>query len=369
MVITGAFNTEGGIATSNRLAIHALNEAGYGLTVLALNEAFGSEHQYKQVSGIRYRAFAGDKVKFTLAVWRAAVQMRSALIFCDHINLASILMPLAAIRMLKYAVRLHGIEVWPPLPDVQGRLGLLAAWRRLSSTYTQERVLEQFPNLNVTVCDLSLGSNQNISPMLAPPPANTSFTAVDGVSRLLGTRVLLHVGRMAENEQYKGQDTLIQAMPDILAKCPEAQVVLVGKGDDSPRLLELAWAQPREVQSAIFMPGYVPDETLDWLYSHCYLFVMPSRGEGFGFVYLEAMRWGKPCIGSRVDAARCIIRDGETGLLVADPSDPAELVESVLNLLNAPELAARMGLAGRKYVQDNYTFAHFKVRFLKALTL
>jgi glycosyltransferase involved in cell wall biosynthesis len=286
------------------------------------------------------------------------------------VNLAAILAPLARLRLINYAVRLNGVEVFPPFPDREGRWGLCAAGCHLAiSDHTRARVIEKYPMLDVVTCDLSLGPGQTVPEAPAALPADCPFTAVDGSAHTLGERVLLHVGRMAANEQYKGQDVLIQAMPRIAEVCPEAQLVLVGRGDDAPRLLALAQAQPAHIQRAIFMPGFVPDDVLDRLYAGCYLFAMPSRGEGFGFVYIEAMRWAKPCIGSKTDAARCVIQEGVTGLLVDDPSNPDDVADKVIALLRQPDRATQLGAAGRRRVQEHFTYEQFTGRFLEALNL
>jgi phosphatidyl-myo-inositol dimannoside synthase len=369
LVITGAFAFDGGIAASNRLAIQALLDAGYDLTIMALSESREAAQVYEKYTNITFHAFSGDKIVYSFQVWRAILRKRYRLVYCDHVNLAALLMPLTLLRLVKYAVRLHGIEVWSPQPSFEGKIGLNTASRCITSTYTYHLVIDRFPHLNIEICDLSLSPEQVPHEIPAALYADETFTAIDGTTHKMNSHVILQVGRMAADEQYKGQDTLIRAMSRILALYPDAQLILAGRGDDMPRLRALAQAQPENVQAAIFMPGFVSSEILDWLYSQCFLFAMPSRGEGFGFVYIEAMSWGKPCLGSRSDAAQYIIRDGETGLLVNDPADPAEVSEQIIKLFREPETAAQMGTAGRKRVQDYFTYEHFKARFLKMLDL
>ncbi len=373
LAITGAFDLGGGIAAANRLILHALSEAGYMLRLIALSEPPQARFRYARFPHLHYSGLSGRKVQFAFAVWRAALSKRYALIFCDHVNLASILSPLAVLGLIQYRVRLNGIEVFHPLPDLEGKLGLRSARQRLAiSEYTQARVQERNPRLDIEVCDLALSPEQSAKGAGVNDThqaMDISLPAVDNSVQCLGVNVILHVGRMASAEQYKGQDILIQAMPRILAECPQAQLVLVGEGDDTERLKQLAHAQQPSVQPAIFMPGYVPDDMLNDLYRGCYLFAMPSWGEGFGLVYIEAMRWGKPCIGSRLDAARCIIREGETGLLVDDPRSPEQVTEKIVHLLKQGDTARAMGQAGYQRAQDYYLFPHFKERFLKAVGL
>ena len=131
-----------------------------------------------------------------------------------------------------------------------------------------------------------------------------------------------------------------------------------------PRLLTLAQAQPPEVQNRIFMPGFVSDNQLEQFYETCAVFAMPSRGEGFGFVYLEAMCWAKPCVASRVDAAQYIVQHEQTGLLVEDATDPRSVAVAVAELLNNPQKAAQYGQAGYERIKAAYTFDQYCTRFL-----
>jgi glycosyltransferase involved in cell wall biosynthesis len=161
---------------------------------------------------------------------------------------------------------------------------------------------------------------------------------------------------------------LIDAFPLIHQKYSDAQLVLAGKGDDLERLRSRAFALPPELHSHIFMPGYVADDLLERIHRQSYLFAMPSIGEGFGLVYLEAMSRGKPCIGARADATPYVIREGETGLLVDDPRSLEQVADAVLWLFDHPEDTARMGRAGYELVQTYYLFPHFKERFWKAIS-
>ena len=373
-VITGAFQLGGGIAAVNRLVIHAVHTRypHAQMDVLALHETNPSvDERYVAATRISCKGFAGKKVSFVASAWRRLLSRSYDLVIFDLANLAIIFVPLAKLGLVKYVVWLFGIDVFPPNPSWKGKIGLRYAWRRLAiSSFTRDQLLKQFPNLDVRVVELAL------DPTLSLPPfghdaeehgAGIQMVSVGGRSDVLHSRVILHVGRMAASERYKGQDVLIEAMPLILARFPDAQLVLVGKGDDMPRLLALARRQPSWVQNRIFMPGYVSQDTLDRLYATCCLFAMPSRGEGFGLVYLEAMRWGKPCLGSRVDAAQYVIRDGETGILVDDPTSIEEIAEKIIWLFENPQMAQAMGQAGRERVSSHYLFHHFYRRFWDAL--
>ncbi len=203
--------------------------------------------------------------------------------------------------------------------------------------------------------------------MAAGGPAPVWLEAVNGAQHRLGHLIILTVGRMSTAEQYKGQDTLLRAFPAIRQRFSEAQLVLIGSGDDLPRLLALARSLPEAAQQAVFMPGLVNDGTLDALYRQSFVFAMPSTGEGFGLVYLEAMSRGKPCVGGKLDATPGVVQDGITGALVDDPKSGEQLAAAIMGLMADPERARQMGQAGYRRVQSTYLFTHFQKRFWEAL--
>jgi len=171
----------------------------------------------------------------------------------------------------------------------------------------------------------------------------------------------LIVARMSAEERYKGHDLLIDLWPRVAAEVPGARLMVVGDGDDRARLQTRA----APLDGCVSFIGRVSDEALTALYLQCAFFVMPSRDEGFGLVFLEAMRAGKACIGA-VGAAAEIIEDGVTGLVV-DPGDPEQVLKAMVRLFREPETRERMGQAGAARVTAQFTEAHFRRRFLGLL--
>ena len=104
--------------------------------------------------------------------------------------------------------------------------------------------------------------------------------------------------------------------------------------------------------------GFLSREALAERYAAASVFALPSRGEGFGVVYLEAMANGLPCVGSKGDAAGEVIVDGVTGLLI-DPEQPATLRAALVQLLCDRALRCQLGEAGRARLSTHFTFARF----------
>jgi phosphatidyl-myo-inositol dimannoside synthase len=374
-VCTGAYETDGGIAAVNRLAIRAIMEKGYSLDIYSLldRDIPVDPSSPSPVAQVYCRTFMSDKYSFTLAVWWAIFRNSYEYIFADHINIASLLAPFAMIGLCRYIVWLHSFELFPPRPDLEGKLGLHYAWKRLAnSNFTREYIGNRFPELSVEVCELGLGPeqypNSSLQPYPGMVPSTISLYASDGSYLELGSQLILHVGRMVSGERYKGQESLLRAFPMLYQNHTDSQLVLVGQGEDMPRLKGIVQTLPPDMQKHIFFTGYLPDELLNMLYQKCYVFAMPSVGEGFGLVYLEAMIHGKACLGARVDATPYLVHDGVTGILVDDPRAPEQVAKALDWFLSHPEETHRMGRAGYDLVCSNYMFPHFQERFWKAIS-
>jgi phosphatidylinositol alpha-1,6-mannosyltransferase len=198
----------------------------------------------------------------------------------------------------------------------------------------------------VTVCHPGLPDLPAQSAVPAPPVAPA-----------------LIVARMSADERYKGHDELIDLWPALLARRPEARLVVAGDGSDRARLESRVRAM--DLSHAMTFPGRVSDDELARLYERCRFLVMPSRDEGFGLVFLEAMRAGKACIGATGAAAE-IIEHGVTGLIV-DRDRHGELAAAVLRLFDEPGTCSQFGAAGRKRFLSTFTDACFRSRFAQAI--
>jgi phosphatidylinositol alpha-1,6-mannosyltransferase len=188
-----------------------------------------------------------------------------------------------------------------------------------------------------------------------------------------GQRVVLIVARMVASERYKGHDVVLRALPSVLAKIPNLTYLVVGDGDDRPRLERLA-KQSGLIEHVVFT-GEVSESELAAYYLRSEIFILPARtvldewepkGEGFGIVFLEAMAFGKPVVGPRCGAPAELIRDGQNGLLV-DPEDATSVAEALLKLLTNPDLAREMGETGRDLARTHYSYGCFRERLRETL--
>ena len=288
-----------------------------------------------------------EKARFTAALTRAQTFGQTDWILFTHLALAKIHKAAPDRLRRPYGVFLHGIEAWKRLTAAEIDTLARAEVRIANSRFTAARVADAHPGVGpIVTCPLALTVQPAPRPL--PQPAQP-----------FGAHAVLSVGRMSRAERYKGHDELIAAWPGVLGKVPDAHLVLAGDGDDAPRLKEKAAASG--VGGRIHFTGFLPAADLDALYRSAALFALPSRAEGFGLVYLEAMARGLACVGSVHDAAGEVIVDGETGRLV-DQSDVRKLAETIAALLLDDDGRRRMGEAGNSRVRSEFTFPQFKSR-------
>jgi glycosyltransferase involved in cell wall biosynthesis len=314
---------------------------------LSLNDPLGQHELDVAGERIAILGFGGSKVRFALATLAAAPHIDFA--YIAHPNLA----PLGIVAKLLrprawYCVATYGIEVWEPLPGFR-RLGL--KWARVVTS------LSEFTAQRLITAQGLAGRP------VVMPPAFDPILSGDGVRRSLPLlppgRILLTVARLTASDSYKGVDHVIQALPAVLSAVPDAYYVVVGDGDDRGRLESLA--VDAKVRDHVLFVGTKVGEELAGYYHACDVFVMPSRSEGFGVVFLEAMSHGKPVLAANSGGAPEVVEDGVTGLLV-EYGDVPTLARSLARLLTDREDRQRMGEAGRHRVDAQYTFEHFRTR-------
>ena len=328
--------TGGGIATVSRLLWQVVNE-GWRPRAQLLTMF---DHESRPATFI-------EKARFTTNLSSAQILGRTDFIIFTHLALAKVHTAVPARSRRRYGVFLNGIEVWKPLTaseqDTLGRADLRIA----ISHHTAARVMKAYPGVGpIAVCQLAL-------------PVASAADGGDPPPEHLGPHAVLTVGRMSRTERYKGHDQLIDAWTAVVDAVPDAQLVFVGDGDDAPRLKQKA--AESGAGDRILFTGFVSKASLDALYRSAALFALPSRAEGFGLVYLEAMSHRRACIGSIHDAAVEVIADGETGQLV-DQDDKGCLAATVSGLLLDEQRRRRMGEAGYRRLVSEFSFERFRDR-------
>lgn len=348
-LVGGFLEVTGGIETYSRSLIGALLQMDQvdSVEILALNDSRGLDSS-KAGRKVLYKGFQRNKLGFSLKALAAA--RNADVVIAIHINFATLFPYLELINSRAHKmVIVHGIEVWQRLTPARLR-GALAAESILPvSDFTREQLIHFNPELQ--------GKRFNIlSGTFDPDYAKESRFFSRDELKLPPGKMLLVVTRLKDSELYKNVDLVIRAMPSVVAHHPDTFLVIVGEGEDKVRLQEIA--HDLNVENNVIFAGRVSSEHLPSFYRNCHIFVLPSTKEGLGIVYLEAMQFSKPCIGVTAGAAKEVISDGETGLLV-NADDPPQLPDAINRLLSDESMMRKMGAAGFERLQQQFSPARF----------
>lgn len=177
---------------------------------------------------------------------------------------------------------------------------------------------------------------------------------------LEGKVVLLTFGRMAGEERAKGFDEMIDLMPRLIQDVPNIVYVAAGDGSDRERLQTKV--DKLGLGERVIFTGRVADAEKSSLYGLADVYVMPSHGEGFGFVVLEALACGVPVVASEADGTREAVRDGVLGILV-DPTSPDSIRAGILAGLKL----SKRRLPGIEYFSFDNFVARLKASLLSVV--
>jgi phosphatidylinositol alpha-1,6-mannosyltransferase len=350
----------GGIASVNRCILRALEEereAARLESVDTLSLIDDPARGEPPAGGVR-RYAGNSQLRFTVQLWRSLRQRAPDLVVFDHAGLARAMqLPLPGFSRHPYAIFAHGTE-----------LAVIGGGRRRAAFEAAERILtnSEFTARFVRERFRSLAGRVHAVPLCIDPDRIELWEKDLPDAPARREPAVLIVGRLWSSERGKGHDALLAALPRVRERVPDAELWIVGSGDDAPRLESAA--REKRLTGAVRFLGGVSDRELGRLYRSAGVFAMPSRQEGFGLVYAEAMWHGLPCIGSTLDAAGEVISDARTGRLV--PYDSVEpLADAIAELLSNRGLAERMGSAAAVEARRRFGYGRFRIDLLRALGL
>ncbi len=287
------------------------------LRIFSKNDVAGGEglHTFGHLMGWKRTA------AFTASGLGWAVRERPDFILTTHPHFMKALAPLVHLG-IPCLTAAHGIEVWSRL---QGALG--TALRQASgllpvSDFTR-RVIHC--EAGIPLNKMPVVPNTFREESFAPGPKSVALLKRYALQE--GQPVILTVGRLSAAERYKGQDQVLRALPLVLQELPDLHYLIGGSGDDEGRLRALV--TELGLQRQVTFTGFIPADELAEHYRLCDLYVMPSTGEGFGIVYLEALACGRACLVGSEDASPEAVDDGRLGLVVP-PRDASAIAAAIL---------------------------------------
>ena len=334
----------GGVQASARIAWDAVTEQANAAPTLLV---YANENHAAASSNGTEAIVVNSKRK---AVYQALTRRWSHdLVFVWHLGLLRLL-PFFRLSKVRVVVMLLGIEAWKEQRGLtRKQLDKVDLFLSISD-HTWRNFLKfnrQYAEKTHQTVLLGIGT-----PLLSATPAPSSAPAA------------LMLSRLSKDEDYKGHREVIKAWPRVLQNTPQAELWIVGEGDlrnDLERLVaEL------NLETKVRFWGLVSEETKEKLLQDCRCLVMPSRAEGFGLVYLEAMRIGRPCLVSELDAGREVVNPPEAGLST-NPNNEDELAAAICRLLDDSAEWQQWSEQARRRYEEHYTAKHFQERLSAAL--
>jgi phosphatidylinositol alpha-1,6-mannosyltransferase len=303
-----------------------------------------------------------DKSKILLPSWRVTHNVKKivtesdidAVIFGAAAPLAFMSKSLRKIGVKKIIALTHGHEVWWakvfPFNFAIKRIGASVDHLTYLGEFTRKAISKTLSE-----------KSRNKLVRIAPGIDTAHFIPrADGFEKrvelgLQDKKIIISVGRLVHR---KGQDKLIEAMPTILRKIPNAHLLIVGEGPYKNHLDKLV--KKFSLEESVTFVGRILYDKLPTYLSAADLFAMPSRSrffglevEGLGIVYLEASACGIPVVAGNSGGAPDAVMEGVTGFCV-DGTDVDQVASAVIEVCSNAERASHMGAAGRNWIVDQW---------------
>lgn len=352
---------EGGISSLTLHLSRELAAAGHDVTVIApWFPQQGAFDENEPVTVLRYRGYGLGWFRFVPLALRSWQHLRRAdVVLGVNIAYGGILSWLSRRPYVTFA---YGYEFLKfGRGSFAGRI-----LRRVYNASLAAIAISRFTRDSLNQFGVEANRIDVVHPGARPasPRATAELDTIRHRYVLEGKRVILAVGRLIER---KGHRTLIEAMPQILAKVPDAHLAIVGQGPTMSACSRLA--QQSGIREHVTFTGPLDDAEVAGLYAVCDVFALPTgtgpngQVEGFGLVFAEAHACGKPVVAGRSGGVVDAVLEGETGLLV-EPGDVMAVADAIVSVLTDPILARRLGEAGKQRVESELNWTAFTRRLL-----
>lgn len=314
-------------------------------SAVSLNDARWEPQRH--LNPVAYDAFlgsAGNRRRFLRQLFGFAAKHPGQTLVLGHVALAPLAQALRYLGLVgSYVIVLHGTEAWKPL-RIRERIASKNAAHIVATTrFTKERFVEEngVAPERISIVPLAV-EKLCVDEARFESPRREPFR-------------LLFVGRLWAIERYKGLDELLESLALLKREGSSITMQVVGTGDDRERLVEKARALG--VAEMVTFSGALAANELAAAYRECDLFALPSQGEGFGIVFLEAMSYGKPCLGARCGGIPEVIDHGRDGYLVRY-GDSREIADRIRELSENRKLLSMFARRAHEKVREKYLFSN-----------
>ncbi len=327
-----AFSNMGGIEKFNRAFMKALVQLQQPLQFTA---SFAGMYDLKvdesYIPAKHFTAYHGNRIKFVVQSFLRSLATDELII--GHINLAIIGVLYKFFRpQKKLTIICHGIEVFEPVSGIKKKLLQKADLILAVSSFTKNKLIEQqqVPEEKIIIFPNTLDPHFQLPADFSKP---YYLKLRYGITE--GEKVIFTLTRLNSEEGYKGYDKVIRVLPQLLKEGLQVKYILAGKADEAEAKRMQQLIEELNLQHHVLIPGFIAEEEVTDHYLLADVFAMPSKGEGFGIVFLEAMACGLPVIAGNKDGSVDALKNGELGTLV-DPDSLHEIAVALQKVLTEP---------------------------------
>jgi len=333
-----SFSTTGGIQKMTRTLAHSLNH-------IAVNDKwdFDMYSAYDTNQDLmpqylppeKFRGFNANRSSFVIQAIKKGIN--ADVVILTHINLALVGLIIKKINpKTKVWLIAHGIEVWRPLSFFQNAF-LKHCDKVVSvSNFTKQQMMSRH-DISEDKCAIL---NNAVDPFMQLP---TTFVKpqhlLDRYNLTPDNPVIYTLTRLANSEQYKGHDQVIKLISRLKVKYPGIKYVLSGQYDVNEEIRLKNMIARYGIEDDVILTGFIAEKDIPDYFLLADIFVLPSKKEGFGIVFIEALACGLPVICGNADGSIDAIRNGELGKAVnTDNLDELEAaISNVLETSSSPQ--------------------------------
>src|SRR5438270_1894692 len=360
-------STVGGIQTFSRFVIRALRDMfpRAKLDIFSKNDTSFPDPTNNAASTFTPLGWWPARLRtatFAAELTRRAIRERPNLIITTHVNFAPLAHSMKLFLHIPYMAIGHGIEVWDLKPGTAWRALRAATVIAAVSAFTRDKMSSalQLPQDAIAILPNTFDSEE-----FYPDTRKPHFLLAR--YRLRPDQpVILTISRLASAERYKGYDQILRTLAKVREHFPDVRYILGGRGPDRGRIESLV--RDLGLTANVTLAGYVADHELRSHYNLCDVFAMPSKGEGFGIVFLEALGCGKPVLAGNKDGSVDAVLNGAIGVLV-DPDNVTEIANALIAILTHKQSNGVMSDADglRSRAIEAYGYQQFRERLGEVL--
>ncbi len=289
-----------------------------------------TDRDSRYLSKKQFKGFEGKKERFVVQSFLAG--LKAEVIVLSHIHLINIVYFIKKIHPNKKIYLLaHGIEIWKKLSDAKLRMLNQLDKIICVSEFTAQKVMDMhhIPTEQIEVLNNCLDPFYHLATAFEKPQL-----LLDRYHLNYEDIILFSLSRLSSSEKYKGYDHTIELMPKLLESYPNLVYLLAGKWDtlEKKRLDDLI--VKNKLQDHIQMIGFIDEAELTEHFLLSDIFIMPSKKEGFGIVFIEAMASGLITVAGNKDGSVDALKNGELGELV-DPDDLDHIEQTLSKILES----------------------------------